>query len=180
LGWTDPAGHVFAVGEVVTAATLNTYLKDDLLYLYAQALGSETAWSTWTPAVTATSVSPTLGTGPVQDGRYRQLGKLVIARATLKFGTSPTAGTGQYQVSLPVTARNAITSSRIGTADLFDSSAGATWVGFATINGTDGTKATIYGASAANGSAQSAVGAAVPWVWAASDEIHLGLFYEAA
>lgn len=33
MAWTDPAGHVFATGEIVTAATLNTYVKDNLLDL---------------------------------------------------------------------------------------------------------------------------------------------------
>lgn len=34
MSWTDPDAHVFAVGEKVTAATLNTYIKDNLVYLY--------------------------------------------------------------------------------------------------------------------------------------------------
>lgn len=33
MSWTDPAGHVFAAGEIVTAATLNSYVKDDLIDL---------------------------------------------------------------------------------------------------------------------------------------------------
>lgn len=33
MAWTDPGTHVFVVGEVVTAATLNTFLKDNLLDL---------------------------------------------------------------------------------------------------------------------------------------------------
>lgn len=33
MSWNDPAGHVFVTGEVVTAATLNTYVKDNLIDL---------------------------------------------------------------------------------------------------------------------------------------------------
>jgi len=33
MSWTAPSGHVFVVGEIVTAATLNTYVKDNLLDL---------------------------------------------------------------------------------------------------------------------------------------------------
>jgi hypothetical protein len=34
MAWTDPASHVYAVGEVLSAGTLNTYVKDNLLFLY--------------------------------------------------------------------------------------------------------------------------------------------------
>lgn len=34
MAWTDPAAHVYVVFEVVTAGTLNTYVKDNLLYLF--------------------------------------------------------------------------------------------------------------------------------------------------
>lgn len=33
MAWTDPAGHVWTTGEIVTAASMNTYIKDDLLAL---------------------------------------------------------------------------------------------------------------------------------------------------
>lgn len=33
MAWTDPAGHVFVVGEIVSPATLNTYVKDNLVAL---------------------------------------------------------------------------------------------------------------------------------------------------
>jgi hypothetical protein len=33
MAWTAPSGHVFATGEVVTAATMNTYIKDNLIDL---------------------------------------------------------------------------------------------------------------------------------------------------
>jgi hypothetical protein len=33
MGWTDPSSHVYVVGEVVTAATLNTFVKDNLIDL---------------------------------------------------------------------------------------------------------------------------------------------------
>jgi hypothetical protein len=33
MAWTDPTAHVYVTGEVVTAATMNTYIKDDLVFL---------------------------------------------------------------------------------------------------------------------------------------------------
>lgn len=34
MAWTDPAAHVYVTGEVVTAATLNTYVRLNLQALY--------------------------------------------------------------------------------------------------------------------------------------------------
>lgn len=33
MPWTDPAGHIYAVGEVLTSSTLNTYVQANLVYL---------------------------------------------------------------------------------------------------------------------------------------------------
>ncbi len=33
MAWTDPAGHVWAVGEVLSAANMNTYIANDLVFL---------------------------------------------------------------------------------------------------------------------------------------------------
>lgn len=32
--WTDPGGHVWTTGEMVTAANMNTYIKDNLLAIW--------------------------------------------------------------------------------------------------------------------------------------------------
>jgi hypothetical protein len=34
MSWSDPSAHIYAVGEVVTAGTLNSYVKDNLMFLY--------------------------------------------------------------------------------------------------------------------------------------------------
>lgn len=61
------------------------------------------AFSTFTPALTATSVNPTLGT-PAQGpfGWYAQFGAQIIGRGYIEFGATGTAGTGTWLVSLPV------------------------------------------------------------------------------
>jgi hypothetical protein len=50
MAWTDPSGHVYATGEIVTAATLNTYVQANLVVLgasiAAQVVTSETTTST--------------------------------------------------------------------------------------------------------------------------------------
>src|SRR5437764_1055381 len=32
--WSDPGSHVYVTGELVTPATLNAFVKDNLLYLF--------------------------------------------------------------------------------------------------------------------------------------------------
>lgn len=60
------------------------------------------AWSTYTPALTGSSVNPTLGSGSVQEGHYKLWGKICVVRVGIQFGTSGTAaGTGNYIISLP-------------------------------------------------------------------------------
>ena len=130
------------------------------------------AWTAWTPALTAVTTNPTLGTGSSAAGRYSQFGKLVIAQAKIIFGTSGVvAGSGVYFVSLPVTP---LGSSQVcGSFMLFDSDAGAFRAGTIYGSGTIAKAELILGAG-------PEVGDAAPWVWAASDQIVLSFAYEAA
>lgn len=81
----DPV--IFTAGQTVTAGQLNT-------------LGLEP--DTYTPALTSTGTSPTMGSGAVNAGLYAQLNHLCAAWFEIAFGSSMNAGTGDYQVSLPV------------------------------------------------------------------------------
>ena len=66
------------------------------------------AWITYIPSLTSSGTTPTLGTGSVIAGKYKQIGKTVFGWAKLQFGTSGvSAGTGVYRISLPVTAASA-------------------------------------------------------------------------
>ena len=61
------------------------------------------AWGAYTPALTAATTNPTLGTGGAITGKFIQIGKTVIGWALVTFGTSGTnAGSGAYFLSLPV------------------------------------------------------------------------------
>lgn len=59
-------------------------------------------WQRWTPALTATTTDPNLGTSPTQEGRVDSLGTTVRWTARIVFGTSSTAGSGYYQLALPL------------------------------------------------------------------------------
>lgn len=169
MAWTAP--RTWVAGETVTAALLNTHLRDNL-----KAIGDP--WTAYTPALTAATTNPTLGSGSSQVGAYMQAGKLVIVRLRVRFGTSGTAaGTGQYFISLPVSG--VITAPvAAGNAYLFDSSAtaAATPVPYLA---TATTLGLLYPATWPSG-ALTFVGAAAPWAWAASDELNASFVYEAA
>jgi len=57
-------------------------------------------WGSYTPTLDA-ATPPTLGTSPVQKGRYFRLGTLGVVHAEITFGTSSTSGTGAYEIGLP-------------------------------------------------------------------------------
>lgn len=63
-------------------------------------LGGDTR--TYTPALTATTTNPTLGTSSNQVGRYSRIGNQVNGEGLIQFGTGGTnAGSGVYLVSMP-------------------------------------------------------------------------------
>lgn len=39
MSWSSPSNHVWATGEIVTAANMNTYIGNDLLFLYGYSGG---------------------------------------------------------------------------------------------------------------------------------------------
>jgi hypothetical protein len=136
--------------------------------------GGGSEWSTYTPALTATSSSPNVGTGATRQGRYIREGRRVTAEVIIKFGTSGvSAGNGFYEVSLPVTARTQTIGRRSGSAWTFDNSANDFADGVCFINSGETTKVRMSIDS-------SVVGHSVPWTWAANDELGFTITYEAA
>lgn len=156
-----------AAGDLILAGDLNAVVPDGV-----------TSWKTYTPALTAVTTNPTLGTGSLALGRYYRLGDLVTVHVKIVFGTSGVAaGTGSYRVSLPVNASVPTNWSfrPAGQVGLYDVSTGTNYAGRAY---QDGTNATRIGMQTHGATGE--VGAAVPFTWAASDEIWLWLAYEIA
>jgi hypothetical protein len=135
--------------------------------------GGGSAWTDWTPTLTAVTTSPTMGTGAVRTGTYEQVGKRVTARGTVKFGTSGSAaGSGIYEVSLPVTARSLSPGRQQGSATAF-SHAG------------DFVDGTVFIESGATTKARLSIDSTVvtnsfPWTWANGDQLDFTITYEAA
>jgi hypothetical protein len=66
------------------------------------------AWISYTPSLTSSGTTPTLGTGSVATGKYKKIGKTVFGWAKIQFGSSGvSAGTGIYRISLPIVAASA-------------------------------------------------------------------------
>ena len=92
--------RTWVVGEVVTAAELNTEIRDQFNDLLA-------AWTSYSPAWTAATTNPTLGNGTL-TGRQKLFGKTCHLAIELIFGSTTTAGSGSYAFSLPFTAVSSV------------------------------------------------------------------------
>lgn len=134
------------------------------------------AWTPYTPALTASVTNPTLGSGSSAVGRYTQIGNLVVVHIDISFGTSGVgAGSGYYIVSVPVTGYDdGVGFSAVAPCGfLQDISTGARRLVSAFW---DNTNRNRFGLTTETGNVTNAS----PWTWAASDQLKLSLFYEAA
>jgi hypothetical protein len=136
-------------------------------------------WMSYTPTLKAVTTDPTLGTGSSALGYYQQVGKIVEYRFFITFGSSGVvAGSGQYYVTLPVTAATMDPQIPLGNARFFDSSTNVVLdprVRWYSTTGCD----FAWSATWPSGSASAATNS-LPWTWAASDFIAGQLTYEAA
>lgn len=138
-----------------------------------QALG--TAVQSFSPALTASTTNPTLGTGALQEGNWTRNGELCIGRAYIQFGTAGVAaGSGTYFVSAPVQiADTGMLKVIVGSGQVIDANTLDIRVAnFYWLSGdTQRFRITVEGASDATN--------AQPWVWAANDQIAYEFSYPA-
>lgn len=102
MAWTAP--RTWVAGETVTAALMNTHVRDNL-----KALGDP--WTSYTP----TLVGMTIGNGAVV-AKYLSAGKFTVVRVWLTAGGT-TAYTAAITISLP--AAVAATAEQPGSGKLF-------------------------------------------------------------
>lgn len=165
--WTDPP--VVGSGSDLTASDFNTYVVANL-----KAIGD--AWTSYTPSWTASTTNPTIGNGSL-TGAYLQAGKLIAFRARVLFGTTTTAGSGNYSLSLPVAARSSHRWSFNGI--VFDASGPSLLPILTGDLGGSSVALLCHGTTA--GSFTRNLQHNVPIsAWAAGDEITLSGIYEAA
>jgi hypothetical protein len=144
-------------GQILTAATLNT-------------IGA--AWELWTPVWTATTTNPVIGNGYI-EGRYCRINKTVIASGLIITGSTTTYGSGDYRISLPITARS--TNAAMGYVTLYDASAG--YIGYSDVMIISTTTTTL---ETRIGNAQGIFSPTVPVTLANADQVRFTFIYEAA
>jgi hypothetical protein len=136
------------------------------------------AGTSYTPALTASTTNPSLGTGGFTEttGVYSQNGNIVTGYARVAAGTtSVTAGSGTYRISLPVTCKMGVFTNRgvvVGSAYYNDASA-------PTVNYVATAVATDTGTYAIFRTVAGAIGSTLPGL-AANDFIQFNFTYEVA
>lgn len=109
--------RTWTTAELVTAAMLNTEVRDALT-------GIQAAWTAYTPTWGSGGTQPTLGNGTLA-GAYMQIGKTIHFRCQLTVGSTSTFGTGNYTLTLPVMPVSSTAQRHRFEGWIFDNSAGA-------------------------------------------------------
>lgn len=151
----------FTALATLTAAKLND-LRDAL-----NVIGG--AWATYTPALTASGTTPTLGASTI-TGSYRQALHTIDIQINLTIGSGWAPGTGFYRFSLPsgVTPVNAaLAGESFGGYTVWDASA-ANVV-------SDGCVYPSATGTVRLSSAGTPLGQTSPVVWAAGDRVSISI-----
>lgn len=153
--------RTWVTGEFVTAAMLNTEIRDALS-------GAQSAWTAYTPTWSAPTTPPALGNG-ILTGAYCQIGKSIWWRLALTMGSTTTYGSGNYTFTLPFTPATVLQGQPMGTATIVN---GAVKPGSANFNA--GSAVYVIRASTEALINQAGAGAA----WAAGHTVQLLGCYE--
>lgn len=167
------APRTWSVGEVVTAAMLNTEVRDQFNSFFG-------AWSTYTPGWFAeTGTNPTLGNGTI-TGRYLKVGRTVDWVVQLTWGSTTAAGSGggseNWMLGLPAAPAAGFTQ-RIILVDAFDSSTSLHYSASAIYATTNGG---VFRTMVSNRATESGIwDSTLPFVYAAGDILYASGRYEA-
>lgn len=185
-----PSIDNFVFGETLASADLNAMLADlgaladgtgiedgAILpeHLVAGA-GTSWAWNAYTPTWT----NVTVGNG-TNAGKYVKVGRLVVAKAKLIWG-SGTSASGNVSVSLPVTSAALDGASTIPEIGMFKAYDGTNHLSGALLHTNTTTvqcTTSLTGAAGANVT-RVGVNATTPASWNTSDEFHALMIYESA
>jgi hypothetical protein len=150
----------FSVGAVLTASQMN-------------GIGE---WTDYTPTWTATTTNPAIGNGTIV-GRYARIQNLVMVQFNITFGSTTTKGSGQYRISLPVTAATTLSQySVLGSGYLLDASAASVWTTAILVPASSTTTVGIK----ITGGSYGDVTDTNPFTFTNGDEINGTFFYKAA
>lgn len=77
MAWTNPASHIWAVSEILTAGNMNTFIEANLAFLYG-----DTGW-------TSPSFVNSWGNFLTYQSGFRMVGTRVVFRGVMGGGTVP-------------------------------------------------------------------------------------------
>lgn len=124
-------------------------------------------WRTYTPALTATTVNPNIGTTGSALGRYTRNGDTVTTWGSITFGGAGiAAGNGTYRISVPFprTSASAGTNIVLGSCAVFNGA--ASWGFFtAVIIAAGNSYFEVYYPATWPTGALTAITQAAPWAW---------------
>lgn len=168
MAWTTP--RTWADAETVTAALMNTHVRDNLNYLYDPG-----DWVAYTPTVSGfTSVVTT------PTGYYQYVNRsTVAARVKIVIGTVTTLGSATITVTLPVNCKTTGYTAGITPigSGIFDGNATNPYIALPTYNAT-GTFTVLVGSATAPNTGRWT--GANPSGQVAGDIWEFNLLYEAA
>lgn len=130
------------------------------------------AWSAYTPVWTAASSNPAIGNGTL-SGRYLQIGKTVHYYGRILMGSTTTFGSGDWRISLPVTAQTVSGSGTAGAGTCGDASATSAGSRPVTMDLITSTTMRLV-------SPTGVVAGTVPFTWTTGDDVRWHITYEAA
>lgn len=153
--------RTWVAGEVVTAAEMNTEVRDAMT-------GVQAVWTGYIPTWTAVTTNPVIGNG-TNLGRWLRYGKTLNGlNIQITAGSTTTFGTGNWLLTLPVSPVLSTHLFLTGTA--FDSSAGVAGSFPIWLQGDTTTSFTVREFNNVTpGLAGVQVAAASPMTWAVGD-----------
>jgi hypothetical protein len=161
------APRTWVVGETVTAAMMNTEIRDQINEILA-------AWTSFTPAWASSGTQPAIGNGSIV-GRYMKVGRTCTFAFILTAGSTTTFGTGGYTWTLPFASANT-TVHYLGSARLVSAQV---WLGHVLISPNSSTCA-VTTSSSATDTRGAAIAAGTPATLANGDNIRASVTYQTA
>lgn len=139
------------------------------------------AWESYTPTIVTGGAGTawSIGNGTI-TGEYQRIGRAVIVRGEITFGSTSAYGTQFLAISLPISAVSTSTVNvPTGVARYTDTSLGNPYAGTVAHLGTSGMRFHSLSVSATYGLVET-VTSTVPFAFASTDEIGFTFTYEAA
>jgi hypothetical protein len=136
----------------------------------------DSAWTSYVPVWTASGTNPVINNGTI-EGWYKVIGKTCFVRGNIAMGSTTTFGTGEWYVSMPLTATHA--DAILLNGNLLDN--GTAWYNV-TVNGARSgfnTKAPLQYVNIASGVATE-VNPTQPFTWTTGDRFIWNGSYEIA